>query len=34
MLNDPKAIAHVLQGQTTAYHLEESVREFVRMIAG
>lgn len=34
MLNDPKAIAHVLGGQTTTYHLEESLREFLRMVTG
>ncbi|KAF8523828.1 cytochrome P450 [Gautieria morchelliformis] len=34
MLNDPKAIAHVLQGQTTSYHLEESLRQFLSLVTG
>lgn len=34
MLNDPKAISHVLQGQTISYHIEESLRQFLIMVTG
>ena len=34
MLNDPKAISQVLHGQTTSYHLEESLRQFLTMVTG
>lgn len=34
MINDPNAIQHILQGQTTTYHLEESLREFLRVVTG
>lgn len=34
MLNDPNAIQHVMNGQTTTYHLEESLREFLRLVTG
>ena len=34
MINDPNAIQHVLSKQTTVYHLESSLREFLRVVTG
>jgi len=34
MLNDANAIQHVLKGQTTSYGLEDSLRQFLRLVTG